>query len=170
MADLYRLNPQELRRSASVSAEEMVQWVFEGPFGWKFEALQEAQGVDALRMAFDPAFQGDRILAMTTGIQTMIITAYGGKTEFLFPDAVNPQRLNIAAHNINRILSKLKNTDNGNLTERHPSNIVTDENILSMLTRIRQDLELDTEQYANGHQEPLIMDAASFVTTDFLPF
>jgi len=170
MINLYRLNPQELQKSASVSAEEMTQWVFEGPFGWKFDALREAQGIDALRMAFDPEFRGDRILAMTTGMQTMIINAYGGKTEFLFPDPINPQRLNMAAHNINTILSRLENADNNNLIESFTNGIVTDENILSTLSSIQKDLELDAKEFAINHREAVVMDAVSFETTDFLPF
>ena len=148
MTTLYRLNPDELQKSASVSPEEMAQWVFEGPFGWKFDALREAQGSEALNLAFDPEFDGDRILAMITGIQTMIITAYGGKTEFLFPDPINPHHLNIAARNMDKALWKLQNTSNDIEIESTRKGISTDANILSMLTKIKQTLDLDARMHA----------------------
>jgi hypothetical protein len=100
----------------------------------------------------------------------MIINAYGGKTEFLFPDPINPQRLNMAAHNINTILSRLENADNNNLIESFTNGIVTDENILSTLSSIQKDLELDAKEFAINHREAVVMDAVSFETTDFLPF
>lgn len=148
--DLYRLNPYELQKSASVSAEEMVQWMFEGPFGWKFDALREVQGVEALHLVFDPEFRGDRILALIVGIQTIIIAAYGGKTEFHFPDAINPQHLGIAVDNINMILSRLQNTENDMLAEGISVRIAADGGVLSTLSAIKQKLELDAAQHAGS--------------------
>lgn len=49
MRTLYLYNPDELKKSTTVSANEMVQWVFEGPFNWKFDAIRKLQGAKALR-------------------------------------------------------------------------------------------------------------------------
>ncbi len=170
MTALYRLNPHELQKSASVSPEEMAQWVFEGPFGWKFDALRNAQGIEALNLAFNPEFHGDRILAMITGIQTMIIAAYGGKTEFHFPDPVNPHHLNIAAQNVDKVLWKLKNTSNDIEIESTRTGISTDANILSMLTKIKQTLDLDARMHAERSNQNLTLNQTTIETDEFLPF
>ena len=47
MVRLYQLNPLELQKSTKVSAEEFMQWVFEGPFNWKFDAIRKLQQTDA---------------------------------------------------------------------------------------------------------------------------
>lgn len=170
MTALYQLNPHELQKSASVSPEEMVQWVFEGPFGWKFDALQEAQGIEALTMAFNREFHGDRILAMITGIQTMIITAYGGKTEFLFPGPANPHHLNIAARNMGKVLWELKNTSNNIQIESTQTGSSTDTNILSMLTKINQDLSLDARIHAERANQGLEPRQTTIEADEFMPF
>ena len=170
MTALYRLNPHELQKSASVSPEEMVQWVFEGPFGWKFDALRDTQGIEALNLAFDPEFHGDRILAMITGIQTMIIAAYGGKTEFHFPDSINPHHLNIAARNMDKTLWKLKNTNNDIGIESIQAGGSTDANIVSILTGIKQALELDARMHAEHSNQRLTIDQTPIETDEFLPF
>jgi|GEM_PF-442078 len=170
MTALYRLNPHELQKSASVSPEEMTQWVFEGPFGWKFDALRDAQGIEALNLAFDPEFHGDRILAMITGIQTMIITAYGGKTEFLFPDPVDPHHLNIATRNMDKVLWKLKNTSSDIRIENTRSESYTDVNIPSILTKIKQGMELDARMHAEHAKQSLTLHQTPIETDDFLPF
>lgn len=97
------INPQELRKGASVCA----QWVFDGSVGWKFESLRNAQSTLALRLAFYEDFHGDRVIVLITGLHTTVIAAYGGITEFLFPNDMDPQRLAIAAYNIDLAISML---------------------------------------------------------------
>lgn len=107
MLALYRYNPEILQQSTTVSAEEMTQWVFEGPFNWKFDAIHKIQGVEALALSVDPAFTGDRILALVTGLETMLTKAYGGSSAFRFDGAIEAQNLSNAAHNIDVVLGRL---------------------------------------------------------------
>jgi hypothetical protein len=100
MLELYECNPQDLQKSTKVSKEEFVQWVFEGPFFWKFDAIRNVQSVDALTLSFSSEYRGDRVLPFITGLYTMQLLAYGGKMEYLFPEKINPQKLYIAAQNI----------------------------------------------------------------------
>jgi hypothetical protein len=115
MLELYRLNPDELRKSTQVSAEEYIQWVFEGPFGWKFDAIRGLQGVDALELVYSAEYQGDRVLPLIAGLHTMLVRAYGGETEYRFPRPVNVQDLYIAAHNIDLAAWKLFNARDVNM-------------------------------------------------------
>lgn len=117
MVKLYKRNPRELRKSTSDSAEKMAQWVFEGRNDWHFESLGAAQGTDAIQLAFKQEFQGDRVLALIVGIQTMLIKAHGGKTEFFLTDSIDPQNVYNAARNIEIAVWKLSNAreQNGQL-------------------------------------------------------
>ena len=100
MVKLYKRNPHELRKSTSGSAEQMADWVFEKQHDWKFEAINEAQDTTAIFLAFDPDYQGDRVLPFIVGLQTMLIKAHGGKREFYLPDTIDPQNVYNAARNV----------------------------------------------------------------------
>lgn len=109
MTKLYKRNPHELDKSTSGSVEQMVAWVFEGQHGWKFEAIHEAQDIAAIFLAFDPNYQGDRVLPFIVGLQTMLIKAHGGKNEFYLPDTIDPQNIYNAARNVEIAAWKLSN-------------------------------------------------------------
>jgi hypothetical protein len=114
MTKLYKRNPQELRKSTSGSVDEMVAWVFDGRQGWKFEAINNAQGTVAIFLAFDPNYRGDRVLPFIVGLQTMLIKAHGGKSEFYLPDNVDPQNIYNAARNVEIAAWKLSNARDQN--------------------------------------------------------
>lgn len=100
MTKLYKRNPRELKKSTSGSVEEMTAWVFEGKHGWKFKEIGEKQGTDAIQLAFSPEYGGDRVLPFIVGIQTMLVKAHGGKTEFYLTDSIDPQNVYNAARNV----------------------------------------------------------------------
>jgi len=82
MIKLYKRNPSELKKSTSDDAEKMVNWVFNGNHNWNFEAINNLQGTDAIYLAFNEDYKGDRVLPFIVGIYTMLIKAHGGKKEF----------------------------------------------------------------------------------------
>ncbi|WP_137718722.1 hypothetical protein [Methylobacillus flagellatus] len=103
---LYAQYPQALRKSTSVSAEEMVQWVFGSPFNWKFEAIRHAQQLSALRLGMSADYAGDRILPVITGLYTLIREAYGTApaSGMSGPDA---QQLYLAARHTGSVMERL---------------------------------------------------------------
>ncbi len=109
MTKLYKRNPRELRKSTSGSVEEMVDWVFEGAHGWRFKQINETQGTEAIQLAFQPDYQGDRVLPFIVGLQTMFIKAHGGKSEFYLTDSLDPQNIYNAARNVEIAAWKLSN-------------------------------------------------------------
>lgn len=117
MTKLYKRNPLELKKSTSGTVDQMVDWVFEGDHKWNFEALNGVQGTDAIYLAFKPEYKGDRVLPFIVGLQTMMIKARGGKTEFYLTDSVDPQSIYNSARNIEIAAWKLSNTrdENGRL-------------------------------------------------------
>jgi len=109
MIKLYKRNPSELKKSTSDDAEKMVNWVFNGNHNWNFEAINNLQGTDAIYLAFNEDYKGDRVLPFIVGIYTMLIKAHGGKKEFYLFDSVDPQLLYNASRNIETAVWKLSN-------------------------------------------------------------
>ena len=109
MIKLYKRNPSELKKSTSDDAEKMVNWVFNGNHNFNFEAINNLQGTDAIYLAFNQEYKGDRVLPFIVGIYTMLIKAHGGKKEFYLFDSVDPQLLYNASRNIETAVWKLSN-------------------------------------------------------------
>jgi hypothetical protein len=117
MTKLYKRNPHELRKNTTVSAEEMATSVFENQHGWQFKEIGEMQDSAAIQQAFRPEYQGDRVMSLIVGLQTMLIKAHGGKTEFFFTDSIEPQNIYNAARNVEIAVWRLSNAhdDKGQL-------------------------------------------------------
>lgn len=88
MLALYELHPEELRKSAQVGAREMTDWVFDGKFGWRFDGLHGLQDQQALALLDDPEFHGDHVLALITGLETLLFHGYGAENEFSIPPQI----------------------------------------------------------------------------------
>ncbi len=100
MRKLYRRNPSAWRAAGKPSAEFMVQRVFRPPRVPDFVELDGRRGVDAVRLAFDAHYGGDRVLALVAGLAAMVDKAYGDRREFYFLDELDPQKLYNCARNI----------------------------------------------------------------------
>jgi hypothetical protein len=97
---LYRRNPREWRRGGYASATAAVDRAFDPSFAWSFPELGGARSTDALQLAFQPDFAGDRVFAFGVGMGSMIMQAYGNQTEFFLLDQIDPQLLYNAARNV----------------------------------------------------------------------
>lgn len=166
MLDLYECQPQSLQKSTKVSKEGFVQWVFEGPFGWRFDAIKNTQSIEALTLSFSSEYQGDRVLPLITGLYTMLLQAYGGKNEYTFA-ATNPQKLVIAAQNTDITSAKLlKGKLENNEAEDHKN---CNAQILSNITkRVNADArKVGKSSQASESLNPLQKDVD---TLEFIPF
>lgn len=114
MTKMYKRNPHELQKSTSGTVQEMVDWVFNGNHGWKFEAIHGAQDTQAIFLSFDLNYEGDRVLPFIVGLQTMLIKAHGGKTEFYLQDYMDPQNIYNASRNVEIAAWKLSNARDAN--------------------------------------------------------
>jgi hypothetical protein len=112
MIKLYKRNPSELKKSTSDDVEKMVNWVFNGNHNWNFDAINNAQSTDAIYLAFNEEYKGDRVLPFIVGIYTMLIKAHGGKKEFYLFDSIDPQLLYNTSRNIEMAVWKLSNSKN----------------------------------------------------------
>lgn len=111
MLKLYKRNPRELQKSTPDSPEKMVAWVMDGEaqHHYQFSAINNLQGTEAIFLAFKSDYKGDRILPFIVGIQTMLIKAHGGKSDFYFTDNISPQSIYNVARNIEIAAWKLSN-------------------------------------------------------------
>ena len=75
-----------------------------------FPELGGKQNIDAMNMAFDPAFRGDRVFALVVGLGSMLREAYKYQPEMFLPDKLESEVLLTSARNVEVLLWKLKNT------------------------------------------------------------
>jgi len=100
MEKLYRRNPRELRKSGDATPEAAVARAFDPGRAWRFAELSDVRGIEALKLAFNPNFTGDRVFAFGVGLGSMISRAYDDKSEFYLTDSLDAQRLYNAARNV----------------------------------------------------------------------
>lgn len=108
MQALYTEFPDELAKSTQVGPREMTEWVFDGKANWKFDALRSRQKEDAIALAFSQDYQGDHILALVVGLETLIFDAYGGKNEFSIPSERDEARLIQLRCQLHSLLAQLE--------------------------------------------------------------
>lgn len=107
---LYKRNPREWRRVGQPSAEAAVARIFEQNHRWQLAELDNKRDLDALRLAFRPEFQGDRVAACMIGLASMVQTAFSNRTESYAFDAIDAQVLYNAARNVEIAVWKLENS------------------------------------------------------------
>lgn len=97
---LYRRNPREWRKSAP-SADDAIQRTWDAVMQpAPMPALGGKSGIDAVRLAFEPGYAGDRIAALVYGWATMLKEANGNTWEQTMVDGVNAENSYRAARNI----------------------------------------------------------------------
>lgn len=104
----YKRNPKEWHKIANSSkaAKNIVYKSIEE--NKPFPGLNNKKSIDALYIALDPHFTGDRVGALIYGMATMIITAHGNHTKFYISDIVNGEHVFNAARNIDIVQWMLK--------------------------------------------------------------
>lgn len=98
---LYKRNPREWKKTAAPSREQAHQRVMEAIRNQQpLPGLGGKKSVEALPLAFDPAFQGDRAGALIYGIGSMLFELYGGTDTQHLLSGLNSQMTANAAWNI----------------------------------------------------------------------
>ena len=106
---LYRRNPRELKASGRASIAAGMARIFDENHAWNFPELQGRRDAQAIVLAFQADYRGDRVLAFTAGLASMIQTAFRDKTEFFVLDDLDPQGLYNAARNVEIAVWRLSN-------------------------------------------------------------
>lgn len=113
MVKLYKRNPKELVKGGWESTEPAVDQVFGRGRAASFPGLQGKRSIDAMRLAFDEDYHGDRVLALVEGLRGMLLDSYNGKRELFLLDELDPQKLYNAARNIEIAAWKLSHDRDG---------------------------------------------------------
>lgn len=93
---LYRRNPREWKHAGLPSREAAVQRIFYPTI----PEVQNARSTEAIRLAFEPHYNGDRVLAFVAGLASMMLDAYNGKQDFYLLDSLDAQKLYNSARNM----------------------------------------------------------------------
>lgn len=117
MIKLYKRNPRELQKAPAITVEQRQQQIFSAPGRLVFAELGARQGTDALELAFDPKFTGDRVFAVMTGLTAMVRSSYNWQEEQFIIDSLDPQKFFNSARNLEILAWRLSNRrdENGKL-------------------------------------------------------
>ncbi|MDJ0740553.1 MAG: hypothetical protein QNJ91_12605 [Gammaproteobacteria bacterium] len=104
---LYVRNPNQLRRSGYASRDQALRDLLDRERGRFDRDLRGRRSIDALALAFDADYPGDRVAAFVVGMRTMLRDGYGGKQRFYLHDSLDPQKLYYLARNFEIAFWKL---------------------------------------------------------------
>lgn len=99
---LYRRNPSMWRRSGAATldeARERVMLALRTNADWPGGDVPQ-RGVEAIRLAFAPVYDGDRAGLLVYGLGSMLIQAYDGHVSLNLLNGLNAQKVANAAHNV----------------------------------------------------------------------
>lgn len=101
---LYLRNPRQLQGRTRAAA---LAQLFDEQRPATLAMLGHRRSIDALHLAFEPAFERDRVQALIEGLRSMLLDAYGGKQEFYLLDELDPQKIYYLARNFEIAFWKL---------------------------------------------------------------
>ena len=97
---LYRRNPREWKKGGHASLEEALDRLLDPRTGWRSAETAGRRGTDAILLALQGDFEGDRVAAFVAGMGSMLNAAFEEKTEFFILDELDPQKLYNSARNL----------------------------------------------------------------------
>ena len=106
---LYRRNPREWRKGGHPSVEVALDKLLDPRTGWRSSEIGERQGTDAILLALQVDFAGDRVAAFINGLGGMLNAAFENKTEFFMLDGLEAQKFYNSARNVEIAAWKLAN-------------------------------------------------------------
>ena len=108
---LYKRNPNQLHKNPGMTVKGRLAQLKVNRYELDFPELGGRQGIDAMNLAFDPAYRGDRVFALVVGLGSMLREAYRYKPEmYILHEQLESEVLLTSARNVEVLLWKLKNT------------------------------------------------------------
>lgn len=104
---LYRRNPRELAKRRGATIEARLHQLFSQPGELQFAELDNRQSTDAILLAFDENYAGDRVFAVMAGLTDMLRRSYGYKAEYFVLDELDQQKLYNSARNVEILVWRL---------------------------------------------------------------
>ena len=107
---LYARNPQQLAKIPGMTVEGRLAQLRVRRYKLQFAELEYKQGIDAMSLAFDPTYRGDRVFALIVGLGSMLRQAYAYQPEMFLTDQLEAEVLLASASNVEMLWWKLRNT------------------------------------------------------------
>ena len=109
MKTLYVLNPRQLAKAVGATAEERVARILPAvPYQeLRFVEIGSVQDVEAMLIALDRGFGGDRVFALMVGIVSQMRIAFNHQTEFFLTDTLDPENMMNFEANLSIIRDRL---------------------------------------------------------------
>lgn len=104
---LYKRNPRELAKAPGQTVRMRLQRMANMPAALSYTELNRSGSIDAMQLAFEESFQGDRVFALGVGLRGMLYKAYSEKTELFMLDNLDPQKLYNSARNLEIVAWRL---------------------------------------------------------------
>jgi len=104
---LYKRNPRELKKVPGQTVESRLRQIFADPAKLQFAELNLRESTDAMLLAFDDGYTGDRVFALGVGLRSMLYKAYGEQSELYLFGPLEPQKLYNSARNIEIVAWRL---------------------------------------------------------------
>jgi hypothetical protein len=113
---LYKRNPQEYKKAGLESVEAAMARIFDHLDKGKDSPIALMNWQDNFSVAFQDAYNGDRVFAFMSALTGMVMASYEHKTVFYLTDRLEPQKLYNCARNIEVAVWKLSSAKlaNGN--------------------------------------------------------
>lgn len=111
---LYRRNPREWRKAGHAGIDAALAHAFDRGHKWQLPELGNARGAEAIQLAFRTDYAGNRVLAFSAGLASMIHQAYNEQNEFYLLDQLDPQGVYNAARNVEIAVWKLSTARDAN--------------------------------------------------------
>lgn len=107
---LYKRNPAELRKAApGTTIERRLEQLLGTPRPIRHPEINNLYGLDALPLALDEQFKGDRVFALMIAVTGMLHASYHYRDEFFMLDEIDQQKLYNSARNLEKIAWHLHN-------------------------------------------------------------
>lgn len=104
---LYKRNPRELAKVPGQTVGSRIQQMSNLPAALYYAELGGKGSIEAMLLAFDKHYQGDRVFALGVGLRGMLYKAYGDKSELFLLDSLDPQKLYNSARNLEIVAWRL---------------------------------------------------------------
>ena len=107
--ELYRTNPKELSKNTGINLEQRLNQIVEYPIEVAYHEINHKQQIQAMELALDDAYHGDRVFALMIGISSMIRLSYDNQREFFIFDTIDPQKVYHSSYNLQLLKLRLLN-------------------------------------------------------------
>ncbi len=103
---LYKRNPRYLKLMPGSTIEKRTSQIFNAPGQLQFSEVG-VSGTDAIELALNGSYTGDRVFALMVGLTDMIRRSYGYQSEFFMFTELDEQQLYLSARNLEIALWRL---------------------------------------------------------------